>query len=129
MDDEPPPLIHADAEAAEQRSLIEDVRQLADDGRTVVEAELAYQQSRAAVAATGARGVAAWGALALALVFFALMALVVGLLLGLSSVVGPWLATAITVAALLMTALGAGMVAQARWRRTAKALAGKDRAE
>lgn len=127
MDDEPPPLIQADAEAAEKRSLIEDVKELAEDGRTVVEAELAYQQSRAAVAGTGARGVAAWGALALALVFFALMALVVGLLLGLTTVVGPWLATLITVVALAAFAGAAGFVAKARWQRTAKALSSKGR--
>ena len=66
--DEPPPLI---AEDPAERSLVDDVRQLVGDGRTLLEAELAYQKSRALVAGQAAKSVAGWGALALALLFFA----------------------------------------------------------
>ncbi|MFM5884635.1 MAG: phage holin family protein [Novosphingobium sp.] len=108
--------------AAAERSLVDDVRDLVADGRTLVEAELAYQKSRAAVAGAGAKGVAGWGALALALVFFALMALVVGLVLALTSLIGPWLATLVSVLALLITAALCGWTAARRWKRTSSLL-------
>ena len=104
------------------RPLVDDVRQLVTDGRTLLEAELAYQKSRAVVAGQGAKAVAAWGALALALVLFALMALTFGLVLGLASVVGPWWATLITVAVLLAGAALAGWIAARRWSATARQL-------
>lgn len=118
----PPPLVHDNDEAA-SRSLVSDLRALADDGRTLVEAEIAYQKSRAAVAAVGARGAAAWGALALACAFFALMALVVGALLTLAPLIGPLGATAVVVAALLVAAVVFALVAKGRWQRAANALA------
>lgn len=114
---------------AAQRSLVDDVRALVEDGRTLVEAELAYQKSRAAVAAAGAKGVLGWGALALALAFFMLMALVMGLLLGLSAVLGPWAATAIIVIALALLAGLCALVASRRWKHTARMLADEDKAQ
>ncbi|HQN54629.1 MAG TPA: phage holin family protein [Novosphingobium sp.] len=113
----PPPLIAEPASDAAQRSLVEDARRLVDDGRTLLEAELAYHKARAAVAGEAAREVAAWGALALALVFFALMALVMGVLLGIAQLVGYWAATAIVVAALVLVAGLAAARAAARWKR------------
>lgn len=126
MDHEAPPLIKDHPSDAAERSLVEDVRQLVTDGRTLLEAELAYQKSRAAVAGQGAKGIAGWGALALALVFFALMALVLGVLLGLSSVFGPWIATAIAVVATIVAAGLAAMAAARRWKRMASQLADTD---
>lgn len=114
---------------AAQRSLVDDVRALVEDGRTLVEAELAYQKSRAAVAGAGAKGVLGWGALALALTFFMLMALVIGVLLGLSSILGPWAATAIMVSALALLAGLCALVASRRWKRTARMLADEDTAQ
>ena len=64
MSEPAPPLID---ETAAERSLIEDVRQLVDDGRTLVEAELAYQKSRAVIAGMAAKSIAGWVLLALAL--------------------------------------------------------------
>ncbi|MFM2273196.1 MAG: hypothetical protein RL702_2261 [Pseudomonadota bacterium] len=113
----PPPLIAEPASDAAQRSLVEDARRLVDDGRTLLEAELAYHKARAAVAGEAAREVAAWGALALALVFFALMALVMGVLLGIAQLLGYWAATALVVAALALVAGLAGARAAARWKR------------
>ncbi|PKB25256.1 putative superfamily III holin-X [Novosphingobium kunmingense] len=107
---------------AAERSLVDDVRALVEDGKTLVEAELAYQKSRAAVAGAGAKGVASWGALALALVFFALMAVVIGTLLGLSTVIGPWAATAAVTAALALAAAFCAMIAARRWKHTARLL-------
>jgi len=117
MDDDAPPLIAPPSDGAAERSLVDDLRQMVDDGRTLLEAELAYQKSRALVAGQGAKGVAGWAALALALVFFALMALVMGLLLALSELVGGWLATLIVVLGLFLAAGLAGTAAAKRWKR------------
>ena len=123
MDEASPPLIKPSASDAAARSLVDDVRHLASDGRTLLEAEFAYQKSRAAVAGAGVKGIAGWAALALALVFFALMALVVGVLLGIAEFVGIWAATAITVLLVLAVAGLAGLAASRRWKRMSAALA------
>ena len=126
MDAESPPLVaEAPADPA-QRSLIDDLRQMLDDGRTLVEAELAYQKSRAAVAGAGAKGIVGWALLALALVFFALMAVVVGALLILSAWLGPIKATGITVLALLGLTAAAALAARRRWQRIAQLLGDQD---
>lgn len=122
MDDASPPLIKPSASGAAERSLVEDIKLLASDGRTLLEAELVYQKSRAAVAGAGAKGIAGWAALALALVFFALMALVVGVLFGIAKFIGIWEATAVTVALFLLAAGLSGLAAQRRWKRVSEAL-------
>ncbi len=119
MADDQPPLI---AENAAERSLVDDVRKLASDGRTLLEAELTYQKSRAAVAGQAAKGVAGWGALALALVFFALMALVLGLVLVLAEAIGPLGATIAAFLGLLGFAALCGWIAARRWQRAAAQL-------
>ena len=121
MDDASPPLLKP--ESAADRSLVDDVKQLASDGRTLLEAEFAYQKSRAAVAGAGIKGITGWAALALALVFFTLMALVMGVLLGLAQLLGAWTATAITVLALLVAAGLSGLAASRRWKRMSALLA------
>lgn len=123
IDDQPPPLLNGAASEAADRSLVDDVRQLADDARTLLEAELAYQKSRAAVAGAGIRGIAGWGALAAALVFFALMALVMGALLALAPSIGGWAAMAVVVAGLLAMAVISGLAAASRWKRMSALLA------
>lgn len=123
MDEPAPPLIAEQDDAPETAGLVDDLRQLAANGRTLLEAELAYQKSRAAVAGKAARSVAGWGALALALVFFALMALVMGLVLALTQLLGPWGAMAAVVIGLLVAAALAARVAARRWKRTAAQLA------
>lgn len=120
MAEEQPDLIATDPA---ERSLVSDVRQLVEDGRTLVEAELAYHKSRAMVAGQAAKGVAGWMSLALALVFFALMALVLGLILALVPRLGPLGATgAVTLGLLLMGALS-GWTAVRRWQRAAAQIA------
>ena len=122
MEDVSPPLIKPDTGAAAERSLVDDVKHLVADGRTLLEAELAYQKSRAVVAGAGFKSMAGWGALALALVFFALMAGVVGLMIGLGGLIGMFAATAVMVAALLVLAGLAGLVVSKRWSRMTAAL-------
>jgi positive regulator of sigma E activity len=122
MDDETPPLI---AEA-DERGFAEEVRQLVDDGRTLIEAELAYQKSRAAVFGLAAKSIAGWLALALTLLFFALMALVMGALLALAPLVGGFGAMVLVVLALLLAAGLSGWIAARRWERTAAQLNDQD---
>lgn len=119
MTEETPPLID---EKAAERSLVEDVRQLVDDGRTLVEAELAYQKSRAVVAGMAAKSIAGWVALGLVLLFFALMALVLGLILVLAQAIGAAAATLVVVLGLLAMGLLSGMVALRRWKRASALL-------
>jgi hypothetical protein len=113
----PPPLIDEADETARAPSLVEEVRHLVSDGRVLLEAELAYQKSRAVVAGSGAKGIAGWGALALALVYFALMALILGLLLALTPLIGGWGAMfAVTLGILVGAGLSA-WIALRRWKR------------
>lgn len=106
--------------------LIEDVRQLAADARTMAEAELAYQKSRGIVAAGAAKSIAIHGALAGALAFYALGALVVGLLLALTPLVTAWGATAIVVGVLLIGMFVCVKAINRRLARTRAALADND---
>ena len=128
MDDAPPPLIKPATSDAAERSLVDDVKHLVADGRTLLEAELAFQKSRAAVAGAGIKGVAGWGALALALVFFSLMALVMGGLIGLAQLVGIWAATGTLIVFLLLCAGVAGLAAKRRWTRMSSAFEREDAA-
>lgn len=86
-------------------SLWGDVHALIEDGQTLVEAELAYQRARAAYAWKRGKGVAVLLVLALFFAFFALMALVVGLLLALAPLLTAW--GALAVVALGLAALAA----------------------
>ncbi len=122
MDDEPVPLVNT-PDAAE-RSLVDDVRQLIDDGRTLAEAELAYQKSRAAVAGDGVKGAAAYGGLAIALVLFALVALTVGLVIGLTPLLTALGATAVVTLGLLLAAGLCALTAKRRWSAMTNAISG-----
>ena len=128
MDDAPPPLINPATRDAAERSLVDDVKHLVADGRTLLEAELTYQKSRAAVAGAGIKGIAVWAALAIALVFFSLMALVIGVLIGLAQLLGIWTATGTLVVFLLICTGLAGLAAKRRWTRLSSALEREDAA-
>ena len=128
MDDVSPPLIKPATSDAAERSLVDDVKHLVEDGRTLLEAELAYHKSRAAVAGAGIKGIAVWAALAVALVFFSLMALVIGVLIGLAQLLGIWTATGTLVVFLLICTGLAGLAAKRRWTRLSSALEREDAA-
>lgn len=87
--------------AAADDDLLGSARALLEDGQSLLEAELAFQKARAGFVLGRAKSIVALGALALALLFFALMALVVGLLLALATMIGPWGALAVVVLGLL----------------------------
>ena len=65
-------------------SIFDDVAALIDDGRTMVEAELAFQKTRVAYAGVRGKNAALFGIAALALAILAVFALVFGTLLALT---------------------------------------------
>ena len=83
-------------------SLTDDLLALFEDGKTYAEAEVAYQKSRAGFAANRLKGVIAFGLGAFGVLHLALIALTVGLVIALVPLVGPWAATAIVTAALVI---------------------------
>ena len=94
------------AEAQGTDSLAADVEALVADIKTYLEAELAFQKSRAAFTADRLKATALYGAAALGFVHLALIALTLGLVIALATLVGPWLATVLVVGSLL---IGAGV--------------------
>lgn len=86
-------------------SLLDDIDALISDGKTYVEAEIAFQKSRAGFAANRVKWAFVYGAAAFGLIHLALIALAVGAVLALAPLVGAWLATAIVVLVLLAVAV------------------------
>lgn len=123
MDENAPPLIKEDAA---DRSLVADVRQLVDDGRTLVEAELAYQKSRALVVRNASKGIALWSAVAFGLLLLAMMAIVFGLIATLAPRIGPGWATIVVVAGLGAMGTLSGLAAVRRWNRLAAQIRDKE---
>ncbi len=86
-------------------SLLEDIKVLIDDGRTVLEAELAFQKVRVAYGWRQGRTISVLVLAGLTAGFFAAVALVVGLLLALIPLVGPWGALGMMAGVLLVIAV------------------------
>jgi len=105
-----------------ERSLIDDLRQLAADARALAEAEAAYQKSRAAFAGEQAKWIAILGLLGAVLFFFALMALTVGLVIALVPLLTAWGATAAVFGGLLLLAGLCAMLAAGRWKHMNRVL-------
>lgn len=107
--------------APEHGSLTDDIVALLDDGRTMVEAEIQFQKTRAAFALDRGRSGAMYGIAALGLIHLALVALVVGLVIALTPLIGPWGATAIVVGVLAVAGVVLAMTARRRFQRLAAA--------
>ena len=105
-----------EAEAAEDRALIDDVEVLIEDGKTYLEAELNYQKSRALFAGDRAKGAALYGLVAFVFAWMALIGLTIGLIFALTPTLGGWGATGVVVAAWLLAAGLAFRAAAGRWR-------------
>ena len=88
----------------EQGSLLSDVTALYEDGKTYVTSELTFQKTRAQYAGKQGGKVAALGGAALLIANLALIALTVGAILSLETLVGPLAATLIVTAILLIAA-------------------------
>ena len=120
-EDEPVAAPPADAEVdvaeEDEGSLVDRVKDLADDARTAVEAELAWQMARAGYAGRRVTTIAAWGGLALACAFVAVLAVAFGAILTLAPLIGPGSATAVVTAVLLVAAVVAALFARGGIRR------------
>ncbi len=101
-------------------SMVEELRLLIAAARQMASAELAYQTARARLMAKAAAWIAGGALLALVLLYFVLMALVVGLLLALAPVLGHWGALGAVIGGLLLVTLIAAVVA---WRGLARFMA------
>ncbi len=84
--------------------MIEQLRGLYDDGRTLVDAEIGFQKARLAAAGRQIRTMALLAIVGLILIGCALIALVVGTMIALIPVLGAWGAMAATVAGSLVLA-------------------------
>ncbi|MCT2558032.1 phage holin family protein [Tsuneonella sp. YG55] len=116
--DEDRPVGEADPEKG---SLTDDIVALFDDGRTMVEAEIQFQKTRAAFAFDRGRSGAFYGIAAFALVHLALVALVVGLVIALTPLIGPWGATGAVVFVLLAAGTAFALAARRKFARLAQA--------
>ncbi len=112
----------------EHVTLVEELRALVSEAQAMARTEIAYQTARLSLGGKLVGRVAGLGALALALVFFALMALVVGSLLALIPLLGAWGAVAVVVAALLLATFAALLGMRAGWRRLRELFSGEDSA-
>ena len=116
------------APASASPPIFDEIRQLIAAAREAASAELAYQSTRAKLMAKAAAWVAGGASLALALLFFVLMALVVGLLLALAPLLGVWGALGAVVGGLLLATLIAAWIAfRGLGRLMALVRDGKDR--
>lgn len=97
-----------DRDEDEHGSLLSDVSALFEDGKTYVTSELVFQKTRAQYAGKQSGKVVAFGGAALLIANLALIALTVGAILSLETLVGPLAATLIVTAVLL---IGAGILA------------------
>jgi hypothetical protein len=108
-------------------SLAEELSDTVASGRRLVAAEWAYQSLRAKLVGRALGWMTGAGALVLVLLFFTLMALVVGLLLALAPLLGAWGAMGAVMGGLLVAALIAAWAAASGLRRLKQLLReGKD---
>jgi len=105
----------------DQRSLADDVEALIDDGKTYVEAEIAYQKTRLSYAANRGKSGAGLVLAALAFLHLALIGLVVGGIMILAPLVGAAGATGIVVGILLVGVIVFGLTAKARFTKLGQA--------
>lgn len=101
----------------EDPSLAEDLRQLADEAKTLAQAELAFQKSRAAYAGSQTKAIAALLVVAAVVVFFAVMALVTGTVIALGPVLGLWGAMAAVTLGLLLIAAICALAARSKLKQ------------
>ena len=102
-------------------SLFDDAYALYEDGKTYVEAEVAFQKSRASYASREGISGVVFALGALAFLHLALIGLVVGLIIALAPILGAFLATGVVVGTLIVLTAIVGLVARSRFRRASGA--------
>lgn len=106
----------------DRRSLVNDIEDLVVDARNWLDAEFAYQKTRAGFVAASLKQAAALLAVAAILALLALIGLVVGLILALTPLLTPLGATLAVVGVLLLVSLLLVRSAASRWRDAAGAV-------
>ncbi|MHA6766004.1 phage holin family protein [Sphingobium ummariense] len=116
----------ADPAMPQAEALDESVRdtlaRLYSDGRAYASAEMDRQRLRAGILGTGVRDAAVLALVALILLFSAIVALLVGLILTLEGSIGPLWATLAVVGGTLLVTLVLLLLAKARIERMKKAI-------
>lgn len=112
----------ADAPDAEP-SLGDELRALNVEARAAISAELGYQGARARLVGKAVARIAGFGLLAIAALYFVLMALVLGAIVALAPYLGGWGATGLVVLALLAIVAGSALGAWSGVRRIRRLLA------
>lgn len=96
--------MQADRTGAEEAGIGQLVAQLAGDAREMAQAEIALVKARATFAVTRYKWAAVYFAVAGVLGLAAFIALLVGLIIALTTLIGPWLATLAVVGVVLVVA-------------------------
>jgi hypothetical protein len=104
-------------------SRLDDFEALLDDVLTYVDAEVAFQKTRASFVASGVKRIVGFVLVALFLAFLAVVGLTIGLIFALTPLVTAWGATAIVVGGLLLVAALLVRGALQTWKRTMAAIA------
>lgn len=112
-------------EEARQRPLGDDVRALLESGLALAQAEVGLQQARASYAAGKVRAIAVLGLFVLLLASLAMVALTVGLVVGLMPLIGPFGATFAVFGGLVLAALACALWARSLWTRMMAALSNR----
>lgn len=113
-------MVGAAPESSAPVSLTDELAALLDDGRTYVEAEIAFQRSRAIFTASESKRGLFTLLATFAFLHAALIALVVGALIALSPVLGPFGAMAAVTAALVAVAVITGLITRRRFGRISR---------
>jgi len=108
-------------------SLTDDLVALLDDGKTYLEAEKAYQKSRAIYAAHEGKSGIIHGLIAFALIHTALIGLVVGAVIALAPVLTIWGATALVAGVLLIAGVVIARKALTHFRDAGSSFTGDGR--
>lgn len=98
------------------------VTRLADDTKRYVRAEIALYKAQAVARIGYYRSAAVYGVIAAVLLLSALVALLVGLILSLATVLGPLAATLIVVGATVLLAVILGLMARTKVRSASEAV-------
>ena len=114
-----------DQDHAEAPSLATLLRALIEDVQTLVEAEAGYWRAALAFALGRVKNIALLLVLALFFLFFTLMAIVVGLLLALAPLIGPWGALGLVTLVLALLGVMSLRLAIRRGRHTIRVLTGR----
>lgn len=123
-EDEDQPAVVA-GEAARHRPLEDDLRGLVDRGLAFARAEVELQKARGLYAAGRLKWIAILGGLALVLLFFSLVALTVGLVIGLTPLIGALCATLAVFGGLVIVALVCTLIAVRQWKSMTSALSNR----